>query len=316
MAKVPAYQSIKNSVKLKEPIKILCESYTIRESLNEETGEVESVFLEGVAITFGKPTRNRVSYTYQSGVEKHKTLIGKPFLDTHHDESIREYPPFGHVIECTPGKNAKNGMPCLNYRIDLDPEEKMFIRKAKRGDIPGVSIQVMVDEVTQKEDKFGGFLEANIREYLELSAVLIPGDGDSSMKLAERFNKLQSFRREGVITPDGIMPGKKVKALDDQECMEEKDITSDTSKDVPDEPLMEGADDEESNCSPPKSPKVPNPNHPDEFRFVGNRQTEVAYRGCLCPSCGKQMLKDSYKNGLQLRCFRCDYRISSPLKEV
>ena len=307
MTKIPAYQSVKNSVKFKQPVSILCESYRVREQLNEETGEIDSVFLEGVAITFGKPTRNRVSYTYQSGVQKHKTLIGKPFLDTHHDESIRQFPPFGHVESCEPSKNPKNGLPCLNYRVNIDPEEKVFIRKAKRGDIPGVSIQVMVDEVAQREDGFGSFLEANIREYLELSAVLIPGDGDTSVKLAEKFNSLKNSYSEGVIEPDGVFSQKKVLEL------EEKDITSDTNKDEIEKPLMEM---DEQKTYVPKIPKMPDSDNPDDFRFLGSRQTEVAYRGCQCPSCGTQMLKDSYNNGFQLRCGKCSYKISSKISEV
>ena len=50
----------KQSLKLNKPINLLCESYRIREKLNEETNEVESVFIEGVAITFGKPIPKQI----------------------------------------------------------------------------------------------------------------------------------------------------------------------------------------------------------------------------------------------------------------
>ncbi len=290
-----------------QPIKILCESYKVREQLNEKTGEVDAVYLEGVAITFGKPTRNRVSYTYQSGIKTHQTLVGKPFLDTHHDDSIRNFPPFGHVEDCYPGTNPRNGLPCLMYRANLDPEEIMFIRKAKRGDIPGVSIQVLVDDVSQKEDKDGGFLEANIKEYLELSAVLIPGDGDTSNRITEQF---MGFHKEvknpsnpqSIIGPDGIYPDRKV-------------IKKDTGEEEPLEPLDTLNKQNEGKNIIPVSPELPNPEDPEDFRFVGKRNTEVAYRGCNCPSCSSQMLNDRYRNGFQLRCWRCDYRINN-IKEV
>lgn len=288
----------RQSFSINSPVNILCETYRIREVKNDMTGEIEAVFLEGVAITFGKPTRNRVSYTYESGIGTHKTLVGKPFLDTHNDTSIRTHPPFGHVEMTEPGTNPKNQMPCLFYRVNVDPEEKVFIRKAKRGDIPGVSIQVLVDDVIEKDDSYGSFIEANIREYLELSAVLIPGDGDTSMSLAESFRKMKeksykevnTINSEGVIGPDGVFPKKKILATEQDE-------------EDPEKPIM------------PIPEKTYDGNEPEydvdkPDRMIGNRQTEVAFKGCNCPACGMQMLKDNYKNGFQLRCWACDYRIN------
>lgn len=273
---------------MNKPINVLCETYRIREQIDEATGEVKSVFLEGVAITFNKPTRNRVAYTYESGIAAHKTLIGKPFLDTHNDSSIRTHPPFGHVIMCEPGTNPKNGLPCLNYRVDIDPDEKIFIRKAKRGDIPGVSIQVLVDEVDEKQDAYGTYIEANIREYLELSGVLIPGDGDTTMAFAESFKKMKENLYKEYSKNPNI-------SSDDEE--EEKPL-----QDLPDDiDVVEGTPEDNIDKIDIDKP----------VRFIGARKTEVAFKGCNCPACGMQMLKDSYKNGFQLRCWACDYRISS-----
>jgi len=276
----------------------MCETYRIREVKNEASGEIEAVFLEGVAITFGKPTRNRVSYTYESGIGAHTTLVGKPFLDTHNDSSIRTHPPFGHVEMTEPGTNPKNQLPCLFYRVNVDPDEKVFIRKAKRGDIPGVSIQVLVDDVMERDDSFGSYIEANIREYLELSAVLIPGDGDTSITLAESFQKLKekaykevdTTNGEGVIMPDGVFPKRKVLG----EAGTEDDV------EMPLQPL-------------PKPEKTYGEEEPEVDpldRMVGKRKTEVAFKGCGCPACGMQMLKDNYSNGFQLRCWACNYRIN------
>lgn len=290
----------KQSFNYSEPINVMCESYRIREVKNAQTGDIEAVFLEGVAITFGKPTRNRVSYTYESGIGTHKTLVGKPFLDTHNDTSIRTHPPFGHVEMTEPGTNPKNGMPCLNYRVNVDPEEKVFIRKAKRGDIPGVSIQVLVDDVVEKDDSYGSYIEAGIREYLELSAVLIPGDGDTSITLAESFQKMKekaykevdTTNGEGVIGPDGVFPKRKILG---------KEVDDGNEVEMPIEEL-------------PIPEKISN-NGEDELevdkpdRMVGKRKTEVAFKGCGCPACGMQMLKDNYSNGFQLRCWACNYRI-------
>lgn len=172
----------------KNTIRVLCESYKIKEQIDENTGKVNAVFLEGRAITFGKPTRNGVSYTYESGMQTYKGLIGKPFLDSHRDDSIRDCPPYGHVVN-TEMADA-NGLKVLNYRVDLDPAEEVFIRKAKRGDIPGVSIQVLVDEADEMTAPDGSpIIQAHITEFLELSAVLIPGDGDTTLKFAESFRQ-------------------------------------------------------------------------------------------------------------------------------
>ena len=293
-------------IQLRESVSVLCEEANVVEEFDNE-GNVKSVYVGGVAITFHKPTRNRVSYTQVTGEAQMNTLIGKPFLDTHNDTSIRTHPPFGHVIEVSKGINEKNNMPCLNYRVDLDPEETSFIRKLKRKDIPGVSIQVLVDSVTEKEDNFGSFLEANIREYLELSAVLIPGDGDSSITITEKFHAM----KEGVITPDGVLSRKKVLAKDAIGVDNEEDPDEDLPV-MPIKPRItrQGLEEDEDNIKVIQ-PKLPDPDKPEEFRFTGKRKTEAAWKGCKCPDCGRQMLKDSYSNGVRLRCYKCNFIIES-----
>ena len=164
-------------MKFNNTVQILSESYQIKEDFDPITKKVTGVKLSGKAITPDKPTRNKVSYTKDSLMRTHKSLIGKPFLDSHNDNNIRNNPPFGHVTNSIMQDDG------LYYEVDLDPAEQTFIRKAKRGDIAGVSIQVLVEDVEQEN----GFIRANIQEFLELSAVLIPGDGDTSMKISEMF---------------------------------------------------------------------------------------------------------------------------------
>ncbi|NCU42097.1 MAG: hypothetical protein EOM19_05280 [Candidatus Moranbacteria bacterium] len=195
----------------KEKVQLLSEDYSIIES--DDNG-IKKVIIEGLAITFNKPTRNRVAYTYESGTRTHNTLRGKPFLDSHIDKSINTHPPFGHVIETWIDKNPKNNLPALYYKVDIDPEKKDFIRQMKRGDISGVSVQVLVDSVMDKQDMYGDYIQANIREFLELSAVLIPGDGDTTMRLVESFNSykedLNTSNGNAVINVGGVLPTRKV----------------------------------------------------------------------------------------------------------
>lgn len=184
----------------------------------------------------------------------------------------------------------------LNYRVNLDPEEKTFIRKAKRGDIPGVSIQVLVDGVIETEDMHGGeYIQANIAEFLELSAVLIPGDGDSSMSFVEKFRTGKLVKSEGVVDVDkvpgndGAYAGKEEEELD----------TSNGGALVGDE-------------LPKKIKKAPEPYE---------RQTQLAAIGLKCPCCSTQLLEDKFtykeskREEVQLRCHKCDYTIARNLKE-
>jgi predicted RNA-binding Zn-ribbon protein involved in translation (DUF1610 family) len=163
--------------KFNEKVKILTENFKFKEDVDPTSGQVKGFKIFGKIITPDKPTRNKVSYSRESLNATIGTLIGKPFLDSHKDESIRMYPPFGHVV------NSYMAADGAYYEADIDPMEETFIRKVKRGDIKGVSLQVLVSNVEPKE----GFVRAHVQEFLELSPVLIPGDGDSSIKIAEKF---------------------------------------------------------------------------------------------------------------------------------
>lgn len=273
-------------MRLQETVRIPVESYCIQEKINDKTGDVDKVLLEGTAITFDKPTRNRVSYTYESGKQKAESLIGKPFLDTHNDTSIRESPPFGHVENAYMSKDT-NGRDVLKYVVDIDPEEKTFIRKAKRGDIPGVSIQVLVDGVAETESLDGnGFLRANIAEFLELSAVLIPGDGDTSMSFMEKYRqgKLVRMTEKGVVDVN-VVPGKDGAYEDEELNTSNGDALYATDL-------------------PKNVRKVPEPEE---------RNTRLAMLGIKCPACSTQMLEDTFTSKehvhKQLRCYKCDYII-------
>lgn len=202
---------VETPINFKEKVELLSEDYNIIESDNNG---VKKVIIEGLAITFNKPTRNRVSYTYESGTRTHHSLVGKPFLDSHIDKSIHKNPPFGHVIETWIDKNPKNNLPALFYKVDIDPMEETFIRKLRRKDIPGVSVQVLVDSIVENTDMYGDYIQANIREFLELSAVLIPGDGDTTARFVESFNAfkedLDTSNGNAVMQPDGVLPKRKV----------------------------------------------------------------------------------------------------------
>ena len=162
-----------------KPLKILAESFEIKEQLGQNSNgeEEKKVKLKGLALTLGKPTRNGVIYSLNDDSIL-RTMEGKPFLDTHNDDSALNS--FGHVERFW--KEGNN----LMYEVDIDPEETKFVRKAKRGDLPGTSVQVLCNTAEEDQD---GNIHANIDSFLELSAVTIPGEGDSTATLLEAFGK-------------------------------------------------------------------------------------------------------------------------------
>ncbi len=191
---------------------LLSESFKIEEAFApSEAGEIgekeHKVYLTGKALTFGKPTRNKVAYTYESGLSSLATWDGRPFLNSHKDDDVLAT--IGHVeaMDIKPDDKGRNS---LFYKVDIDPEEKEFIRKAKRGDIPYVSVQVLVSDVRQKESmEFGNYIEADIKEGLELSSVLIPGERETNGYITEERFAESFFKKNKEQYPDAVTDIKK-----------------------------------------------------------------------------------------------------------
>lgn len=174
----------------KDKVSIFCESYEIEESSSPPTSsqsnnsKQKKVTLKGTALIFNRPTRNKVLYTVESAKNTLSTWVGRPFLNSHDDSDV--FNSIGHVTKMEIGKDGI-GRDAMFYEVDIDPAEEDFIRKAKRKDIPHVSIQVLVSDVRRKESVgFGDYIEADIKEGLELSAVLIPGDWESNGVISEK----------------------------------------------------------------------------------------------------------------------------------
>ena len=169
-------KGVVRKMKFNKPLNILTEKFEFKEQAGEE-GEDKKIMLRGLALTLGKPTRNGVVYTLRDDSILN-SMIGKPFLDTHNDDSALNT--FGKVEKFW--REGNN----LMYEVEVDEGEKDFIRKAKKGYIPGTSVQVLCDTAEEQSD---GNIHANIESFLELSAVTIPGEGDSTATLLEAFGK-------------------------------------------------------------------------------------------------------------------------------
>ena len=148
-------------------LNLLVESYQVKK-------KDEGIIIEGIALPFGKISRNGVKYREESIKRTFKTLENKPLLFNHNPDKV-----IGHIekVELT-----DKG---LKYTANVDPAEEWYVRKLERGDINKVSIQVIYDENTVESKE--NYLEVDIQEFLELSLVTIPGFEDTSAQLVEKY---------------------------------------------------------------------------------------------------------------------------------
>jgi len=157
-------------------------------SKTDDSSEPRIVF-ELFVLPKNKVSSNGVLYNWESVERTAQQIIGLPLHDNHRTEdSIRSNPPFGHFVDV---KLKEDG---LYAYADIDPEEKTFIRKVKRGDIRHCSLQIFAPKVVRKEraDGNGYYDEAYIERWLEISAVVVPGFPDAKIRaesvIAESFN--------------------------------------------------------------------------------------------------------------------------------
>lgn len=179
-----------NRIVFKETVFQPVNGYVLKESINPETNKVDGVIIEGDALDTTKPTRNKILYDYNSVMNSHKKLEGRPMLLNHDEAKL----PVGHIE-----KVWMEG-PILKYRGNIDPEETDLVRKIKRGDINNVSIQALVDEVSHEESIDGKqYTRAFPNDWAEISIVTIPGYADSTINMAEAL-KLSHIGKEKLVT--------------------------------------------------------------------------------------------------------------------
>jgi len=157
--------------------------------------------ITGLALPFNKISRNGFKYLSESIKENYSTIIGKPVLFNHDPNRV-----IGHVTEAKIGKTG------MEYKMDIDPEEKDIVRKLKRKDLSNVSIQCIYDDdksfVTEE-----GVTNAYINEFLELSVVTLPGFGDTTAQVSESFKVKDKKINKG----ENMSEDKKVAAKEEAE---------------------------------------------------------------------------------------------------
>jgi len=178
-------------IKLGKKAWISAESFTIREEYVEDkvTGKKEKkIFLDMKLVPFGKISRNGILYNKEATIACLQSLVGRPFLDNHSDETPnRESAPLGHFVKAWNDESLNMAM----GTVDLDPKEEMIIHKIQRKDLTHCSIQVLAGRAVDREINGQNYAEAYPDEFLEASLVKIEGFASATLgtMIAEAFHQ-------------------------------------------------------------------------------------------------------------------------------
>lgn len=144
------------------------EHVTLQEqTLTDEQEESTGLTVTGLALPFGEKSRNGVMYEEESVREAADSMIGTAVLFNHDQHEV-----VGHVEDVEVHDEG------LSYRMDLNPEHEL-VDAVERGDISNVSIQALVDPVE------GDTSKVEVKEFLELSLVTIPGFKQTDVQVEE-----------------------------------------------------------------------------------------------------------------------------------
>ncbi len=187
----------------------------ISESSDSSNNLNMPLIIEGMAIN-ETVTKNNVKYIGEELEKAVKSLIGKPILNSHNNESIDNI--LGKVIDA---KKVDNG---VWYKAEIDSDERKVINKIKKGYLNKVSIGANVNELvkTEEKDDIGIVRECLLAKgisFCELSLVSTPGDDNTSVSIVQALS--ESFNYDSNVFEGFKDEEKLIK-------MEEKLMTEDT----------------------------------------------------------------------------------------
>lgn len=172
-------------------------------------------------------TNNRVKYISEELDTAAPSMIGKPLLNSHNHDDVRET--LGKV---TGAKKVAGG---IDYIAEIDPDERKIINKVKRGYINKVSIcadcKTLEKEVVEEKDNAYPVFVAKGMTFRELSLVTVPGDDNSSISvesaISESFNNevCEEFLQDKIDKVDSEIKKEDIKVnemSEDIKVMEEK----------------------------------------------------------------------------------------------
>jgi len=146
---------------------------------NKESGDTESIKVEGLALPFDTQSRNGVVYTKKSIKETKDQMIGCSVL-WNHDDSI---PSLGKVVDTEIKENQEGYRDGLYYMMELDTVgelESKVARKLEKGYISNVSIQAAVDDEGLEAPR------VDVKDWYELTICNIAGFPQTTTDTSEQ----------------------------------------------------------------------------------------------------------------------------------
>jgi len=146
----------------------------VSDTTKEKSQTENGVYVKGMALPFGKTSRNGVQYEKGSVKEAHGDLVGRTMLFNHKEDFVT-----GHILNT---EVTEDGM---FFEGDINPNAEMpngvsVADAIERGDINSVSIQAFVEQLGEEADENGIVEDMDtekvaVRDFLEISCVSIPG---------------------------------------------------------------------------------------------------------------------------------------------
>jgi phage head maturation protease len=146
----------------------------VTKETKEKSQTENGVYVKGMALPFGTPSRNGVQYEKESVKEAHEDLVGRTMLFNHKQDWVT-----GHILNT---EITEDGM---YFEGDINPNAEMpngvpVAEAIERGDINSVSIQAFIEQLGEEADEEAVIQDMEtekvaVKDFLEISAVSIPG---------------------------------------------------------------------------------------------------------------------------------------------
>lgn len=217
--------------------RILIVQEKLPEVKHEKKGNSEKLIVEGLALPFGKVSRNGVEYTKNSIIENKDTMVGRSVL-WNHDDSI---PSLGHV-ESVEVKNDG-----LYYRMVLDETDPFAVSVAKKIEnkhINNVSIQAMVESA--EEEYSEDAQKVNVTDFLELTVCNIPGFPQTTATMSQSFDGETAVMSESAFVKKLKLNGDTMKKNQEKEKLESEELEDEESSEESTEESKEDNSEEET----------------------------------------------------------------------
>jgi len=162
-------------------VNLLTENFSV-EKVKGESGNVK---ISGFALPFDTTSRNGFSYRKESIQKTCESLVGKSIFFNHNLEAL----PLGRVEKAY---CDEKGMHYEANLMPVTPEERAIVEKVNLGLLDKVSIQCMYENANmdEKNESFN----VDVKEFLELSIVGVPGFEDTSLQAHEKLMKEEEIK--------------------------------------------------------------------------------------------------------------------------